>query len=74
MDRIVLPYADVDPFVSGAVNVLRIFQDAFNEVGAEIVGMIYGSASEAGKITDNRDLMKEHMNREKGLLWHREYS
>ena len=56
---IVLTYADVDPFVSGAVNALRTFQDAFNYVGGEIVGMIYGSASEAGEIENNRDLMEE---------------
>jgi len=54
---IVLTYADVDPFASGAVNALRTFQDAFNYVGAEIVGMIYGSASEAGEIQNNQDLM-----------------
>ena len=56
---IVLTYADVDPFTSGAVNALRTFQDAFNYVGAEIVGMVYGSASEAGEIARNRDLMGE---------------
>jgi multimeric flavodoxin WrbA len=56
---IILTYADVDPFVSGAVNALRTFQDAFNYVGAEIVGMIYGSASEAGEIRNNRDLMEK---------------
>ena len=56
---ILLTYADVDPFTSGAVNALRTFQDAFNYVGAEIVGMVYGSASEAGEIARNRDLMGE---------------
>jgi len=56
---IVLTYADVDPFASGAVNALRTFQDAFNYVGAQIVGMVYGSASEAGEIGNNRDLMEK---------------
>ncbi len=56
---IVLTYADADPFVSGAVNALRTFQDAFNYVGAEIVAMIYGSASGAGEIASKRDLMGE---------------
>ena len=54
---IILTYGDLDPFVSGAVNALRTFQDAFDYVGAKIVGMIYGSASEAGEIQTNRDLM-----------------
>jgi len=56
---LVLTYADLDPFVSGAVNALRTFQDAFDYVGAEIVGMVYGSASEAGEIRNNRDLMEK---------------
>lgn len=55
---IVMTYADLDPFVSGAVNALRTFQDAFNYVGAQIVGMVYGSASEAGEIARNEDLME----------------
>ena len=54
---IILTYGDLDPFVSGAVNALRTFQDAFDYVGAKIVAMIYGSASEAGEIQRNRDLM-----------------
>jgi multimeric flavodoxin WrbA len=54
---IILTYGDVDPFFSGAVNALRTFQDAFNYVGARIVGMVYGSASAAGEVEQNRDLM-----------------
>ena len=56
---IVLTYADLDPFVSGGVNALRTFQDAFRFVGAEIIGMVYGTASEAGEIRNNRDLMEK---------------
>jgi len=54
---IVLTYGDVDPFNSGAVNALRTFQDAFGYVRAEIAGMVYGSASDAGEIRNNRDIM-----------------
>lgn len=54
---IVLTYGDSDPFSSGAVNALRTFQDGFNYVGAHIVGMVYGSASKAGEIRSNQDLM-----------------
>jgi multimeric flavodoxin WrbA len=54
---IVLTYADEDPFTSGAVNALRTFQDALNFIGAKIVGMVYGSAWEAGKIRENREVM-----------------
>ena len=53
---IVLTYGDTDPFNSGAVNALRTFQDGFNYIGAQIVGMIYGSASAAGEIQENAEL------------------
>lgn len=56
---IVLTYGDVDPFRSGAVNALRTFQDMFQYVGAEIVGMVYGTALEAGEIRNNSDLLKQ---------------
>ncbi len=56
---ILLTYADADPFGSGAVNALRAFQDAFNYIGADIVGMLYGSAWKAGEIRANKELMKQ---------------
>ena len=56
---IVLTYGDEDPFCSGAVNALRMFQDALGYVGAEIVGMIYGSADKAGEIKKNKNLLKK---------------
>ena len=56
---IVLTYADTDPFTSGAVNALRTFQDALNYVGASIVGMVYGSAWEAGEIKKNQEVMQK---------------
>lgn len=54
---VVLAYADADPFSSGAVNALRMFQDAFNYIGAEVVGTVYGSAWKAGEIRKNKALM-----------------
>jgi multimeric flavodoxin WrbA len=56
---ILLTYADADPFGSGAVNALRAFQDGFNYIGAEIAGMVYGSAWKAGEIRQNASLMKQ---------------
>ena len=56
---IVLTYADADPFVSGAVNALRTFQDAFHFLKAEFVGMVYGSAWKAGEIRRNEEVMQE---------------
>jgi len=54
---IILTYGDSDPFNSGAVNAIRMFQDAFAYVGVRIVDMVYGSALKAGEIESNRQLM-----------------
>ncbi len=56
---LILTYADEDPFRSGAVNALRTFQDAIGFVGAEIAGMVYGSAWKAGEIKKNKGLLKK---------------
>ncbi|HSR11602.1 MAG TPA: flavodoxin family protein [Thermodesulfobacteriota bacterium] len=64
---IVLTYADTDPFSSGAVNALRTFQDALNYVGASVVGMVYGSAWEAGEIKKNKELLEKAFNLGKQL-------
>jgi hypothetical protein len=56
---IALTYGDADPFRSGAVNALRTFQDAFAYVGAEIVGMVYGTGWEPGEIVKNKAVMNE---------------
>ena len=56
---IAMSYGDSDPFNSGCVNALRTFQDAFAYVGANIVGMIYGSADKPGEIKSNQALMAE---------------
>lgn len=56
---IAMSYGDKDPFVSGCVNALRTFQDAFRYTGSRIVGMVYGSALEPGDIEKNSVLMDE---------------
>lgn len=56
---IVLAYGDSDPFNSGAVNALRTFQDGLGYIGAEIAGMVYGSASKPGEIALNEALMEK---------------
>jgi multimeric flavodoxin WrbA len=55
---IAMSYGDTDPFTSGCINALRTFQDAFRYVGARIVGMVYGSAMDAGEIASNTALMQ----------------
>lgn len=56
---VVLTYGGDDPFDSGAVNAIRMFQDTFNYIPAEIVGMVYGYAQDAGEIRKNRDVMEK---------------
>jgi multimeric flavodoxin WrbA len=56
---IAMSYGDSDPFNSGCVNALRSFQDAYRYAGAKIVGMVYGSAEEPGKIALNAELMAQ---------------
>ena len=56
---IILTFADPDPFVSGAVNALRSFQDICRYLGANIEGMVYGSASGAGEIKEKQDIMEK---------------
>ena len=56
---IVLTYGGDDPFDSGAVNAIRTFQDMFNYIPAEIAGIVYGYALDAGKIRQNQEVMKE---------------
>ena len=56
---VAMSYGDADPFGSGCVNALRTFQDAFRYTGAKIIGMVYGSAYEAGEIRANETLLKE---------------
>jgi len=54
---IVLAYGGDDPFDSGAINAIRMFQDIFGYIPAEIAGMVYGCASEPGEIQRDTDLM-----------------
>ena len=56
---ILLAYADADPFISGAVNALRMFQDISAYLGANLAGAVYGSAYEAGEIRNNQDVLKQ---------------
>jgi len=53
----VLAYGGDDPFDTGAINAIRMFQDIFTYIPAEIAGMVYGSASGPGEIQRNTDLM-----------------
>ena len=55
---VVLTYGDVDPYASGAINAIRMFQDIFRYVPAEIVGIVYGNAMDEGEIKKNAEVMQ----------------
>lgn len=56
---IAMSYGGEDPFDSGGINALRMFQDIFNYVGSDIVGMVYGSGLAVGDIKANTALLKK---------------
>ena len=46
-------YGDKDPFTSGAINALRMFQDAGFALGIELVGWVQASCLKAGEVLNN---------------------
>lgn len=54
---VVLVYEGDDPFDSGAINAIRMFQDMFKYISAEIVGFVYGTALDPGEIRKQGDVM-----------------
>ncbi len=55
---IALSYGDVDPYTSGAINAIRMFQDICRYEKAELVGFVYGSADQAGEIEAQAEVMQ----------------
>jgi multimeric flavodoxin WrbA len=56
---IAMTYGDRDPMSSGCVNAVGTFRDAFGYTESRIVGMVYGSALDAGQIRSNEEVMRE---------------
>jgi multimeric flavodoxin WrbA len=69
---IAMSYGAADPFEAGCVNALRTFQDAYQYAGADIVGMVCGSATKAGEIRKNAKLMRAAEDLGKELIGPRE--
>jgi multimeric flavodoxin WrbA len=65
---IIMTYGDSDPYNSGAVNAFRTFQDAYSYIGAHLVGIVYGSALEAGEISANQEVMEKAFDLGKKLV------
>ncbi len=56
---LILTYADRDVFSSGGINALKAYQDIFNYLGADIVGMVFVSAGEPGQLKKQSRRLKE---------------
>ena len=54
---IVLTYGDSDPIASGSVNAIRTIQDIASYTQAEIIGMVYGTASVLGDAKRDKKLV-----------------
>jgi multimeric flavodoxin WrbA len=55
---IVLTYGDTDLYTSGGINAIHTFESMFRYIGAEITGMVYGSAYEIGDAEQQPELME----------------
>ncbi len=55
---ILLTYGDSDPYSSGAINAIRTFQDMFRYIGADLIGLVYGTAMDVGDALKQPDLME----------------
>ena len=55
---IVLTYGDTDLYTSGGINAIHTFESMFRYIGAEIVGMVYGTAHKLGDAERQPELME----------------
>ena len=55
---LVLTYGDSDPFNSGAVNAIRSVQDILSYIGANLIGMVYGSTPDLGDAAKQPELLE----------------
>lgn len=56
---VTLAYGDADPYISGAVNAIRTFQDICAYTGATWGGCIYGSAMERDALSKDDSLLEK---------------
>ena len=54
---IVLTYGDDDLYTSGGINAIHTYESMFRYIGAEIVGMVYGTANDIGDVEKQPELM-----------------
>jgi multimeric flavodoxin WrbA len=55
---IILTYGDTDLYTSGGINAIHTFESMFRYIGAEIAGMVYGTADAIGDAQKQPELMR----------------
>ena len=55
---IVLTYGDTDLYTSGGINAIHTYESMFRYIGADIVGMVYGTAHEIGAAEKQPELIE----------------
>ena len=55
---ILLTYGDTDLYTSGGINAIHTFESMFRYLGAEMAGMVYGTANDIGDIEKQPALME----------------
>lgn len=55
---LLLAYGDIDPYASGGINAIRTFQDLCGFIGAEVAGIVYGSALDVGDVQSQPKLLE----------------
>jgi multimeric flavodoxin WrbA len=56
---VILTYGDTDPYTSGAINAIHTFQDMFRYLKSDLVGIVYGSASDVSDVQKQPELMEQ---------------
>ena len=51
-------YGDTDPYTSGGINAIHTFQDMCRYLRGNVVGIVYGSASNLGDVQKQPELME----------------
>jgi multimeric flavodoxin WrbA len=54
---VALVYEGDDPYDSGAINAIRTFQDMFDYIHADLIGIVYGQALDRGEIRKRVDVL-----------------
>lgn len=56
---IILTYGDTDLYTSGGINAIYTFETMFRYLHAQVVGIVYGSASDTGDVEKQPELLEK---------------